>query len=49
MFYLRSRGIPTKTAQRLLVTGFLNEVIERLDQPAIAEHLRSLIDRKFAR
>ena len=49
MFYLRSRGIPIKTAQRLLVTGFLNEVIQRLDHPAIAEHLRSLIDRKFAR
>src|SRR6266576_469757 len=49
MFYLRSRGIPIKTAQRLIVTGFLNEVIQRLDQPAIAEHLRSLIDRKFAR
>ena len=49
MFYLRSRGIPIKTAQRLLVTGFLNEVIQRLDQPAIAEHLRRLIDRKFAR
>jgi Fe-S cluster assembly protein SufD len=49
MFYLRSRGIPTKTAQRLLVSGFLNEVIQRLDHPAIAEHLRSLIDRKFGR
>ena len=49
MFYLHSRGIPTKTAQRLIVTGFLNEVIHRLDQPAIAEHLQSLIDRKFAR
>src|SRR5438067_5443862 len=49
MFYLRSRGIPIKTAQRLLVTGFVNGVIQRLDQPAIAEHLRSLIDRKFAR
>src|SRR6195256_5467005 len=49
MFYLHSRGIPTKTAQRLLVTGFLNEVIHRLDQPAIAEHLQSLVDRKFAR
>jgi Fe-S cluster assembly protein SufD len=49
MFYLRSRGIPIKTAQRLLVTGFLNEVIQRLDQPAIAEHLRGLIDRKFVR
>ena len=49
MFYLRSRGIPLKSAQRLIVSGFLNEVIQRLDQPAIAEHLRSLIERKFAR
>jgi Fe-S cluster assembly protein SufD len=49
MFYLRSRGIPIKTAQRLLVTGFLNEVIQRLDQPSIADYLRGLIDQKFAR
>ena len=48
MFYLRSRGIPTKVAQRLIVAGFLNEVIQRLDQPAIAEHLNRLIERKFA-
>jgi Fe-S cluster assembly protein SufD len=48
MFYLRSRGIPTKIAQRLLVTGFLDEVIQRLDQPAIAEHLHRLIEEKFA-
>jgi len=48
MFYLRSRGIPTKAAQRLIVSGFLNEVIQRLDQPAIGEYLQSLIDRKFA-
>src|SRR2546423_2899702 len=49
MFYLHSRGISTKTAQRLIVTGFLNEVIQRLDQPLMAEHLRKLIDRKFTR
>jgi Fe-S cluster assembly protein SufD len=49
MFYLRSRGIPVPAAQRLIVTGFLNEVIQRLDQPVIAEHLGSLIDRKFVR
>jgi Fe-S cluster assembly protein SufD len=48
MFYLRSRGIPSKIAQRLIVTGFLNEVIQRLDQPAIGEHLNRLIDRKLA-
>jgi Fe-S cluster assembly protein SufD len=49
MFYLHSRGIPTKVAQRLIVSGFLNEVIQRLDQPSLAEHLQTLIDRKFAR
>ena len=48
LFYLRTRGITTKMAQRLLVTGFLNEVIERLDHPPIAEHLHRLIEEKFA-
>lgn len=49
LFYLRTRGIPTKAAQRLLVTGFLDEVIQRLDNPAIAEHLHRLIKEKFAK
>ena len=48
LFYLRTRGIPTKTAQRLIVTGFLTEVIQRLDQDAIAAHLARLIEEKFA-
>jgi len=48
LFYLRTRGIPTKVAQRLLVTGFLDEVIRRLDQPTIAAYLHRLIEDKFA-
>jgi Fe-S cluster assembly protein SufD len=48
MFYLRTRGIPVALAQRLIVIGFLNEVIRRLDQPAIAAHLERLIEEKFA-
>jgi Fe-S cluster assembly protein SufD len=48
LFYLRTRGIPTKIAQRLLVTGFLDEVVTRLDNPAIAEHLHRSIEEKFA-
>jgi Fe-S cluster assembly protein SufD len=47
LFYLRTRGIPTKVAQRLLVTGFLDEVIQRLDHAAIAGHLHRLIEEKF--
>lgn len=49
MFYLRSRGIPPKIAQRLIVSGFLNEVIQRLDQAGISEHLNGLIEEKFSR
>ncbi len=49
LFYLLARGIPRKAAQQLLVTGFLNEVPQRLDHPALQEHVRSLIEAKFAR
>src|ERR1700716_3558206 len=49
LFYLRTRGIPISVAQRLIVTGFLNEVIQRLDQPAIAAHLHRLIEDKFGK
>jgi Fe-S cluster assembly protein SufD len=48
LFYLRTRGIPVPVAQRLIVTGFLDEVIQRLDQPVIAGHLQRLIEEKFA-
>src|SRR5437870_4687031 len=37
MFYLRSRGIPVPVAQGLIFTGFLSEVVQRLDQAAITD------------
>ncbi len=49
LFYLRSRGISTPAAQRLLVGGFLEEVVRRLKVPAIPELLDSMIEEKFAR
>jgi Fe-S cluster assembly protein SufD len=49
LFYLRTRGIPVPVAQRLIVTGFLDEVVQRLDHPAIAEHLQRLIEEKLAK
>jgi Fe-S cluster assembly protein SufD len=48
MFYLRSRGIPPAVARRLVVTGFLHEVIQRLDHAPISNHLQGLIEAKFA-
>lgn len=49
LFYLLSRGIPRKAAQRLIVVGFLQEVIDRLPQAAAREHLRALLEKRFAR
>ena len=49
MFYLQARGIPPATARQLLVSGFLNEVIERIEERVLADHLRKLIEEKFAR
>jgi Fe-S cluster assembly protein SufD len=49
LFYLRTRGIPVPTAQRLIVAGFLDEVVQRLDQSNISEYLRCLIEEKFAK
>jgi Fe-S cluster assembly protein SufD len=48
LFYLLARGIPRKAAQRLIVFGFLNEVFERLPQPAIREYFSGLLREKFA-
>ena len=49
MFYLLSRGIPMSVAKQLLVSGFLNEVVDRLDHPAINALVHDLIEQKFAR
>jgi Fe-S cluster assembly protein SufD len=49
MFYLLSRGIPAPVAKQLLVSGFLNEVVDRLDHPAITTLVHDLIEQKFAR
>jgi Fe-S cluster assembly protein SufD len=47
MFYLLSRGIPPIVAKQLVVTGFLDEVIARLGDRIIGNHLRELITEKF--
>jgi Fe-S cluster assembly protein SufD len=49
LFYLRSRGIPTEEARRLLVEGFLAEPIEGIANPAIREHLLRRLSQRLAR
>jgi len=47
LFYLLSRGIPLRAAQRLVVFGFLNEVTERLPNEAICEFIREKLHAKL--
>jgi Fe-S cluster assembly protein SufD len=42
-FYLRSRGIPLKAAQELLIFGFFEEVLNRLESDELHQALRALI------
>ncbi len=46
MFYLRARGISEKTARQLMVAGFLDEVLARLPDKALADRLRARLASK---
>jgi len=46
-FYLQSRGIDKEMADELLTFGFFEEVLNRLENEALHETLRSLIQTKF--
>jgi Fe-S cluster assembly protein SufD len=48
-FYLESRGIPPKTAERLVVLGFFDEVLSQLPVGALATELRAQVAGKLDR
>ena len=48
LFYLMSRGIDEKTARRLVVRGFLNEIVQQIRVPEIEERLAETIERELA-
>ena len=48
-FYLRSRGIPPKLANELLIFGFFEEVLNRLESEEIHAALRNLIRKQLDR
>jgi Fe-S cluster assembly protein SufD len=48
MFYLESRGIAPAAARELLVFGFFEEVLAKLEHEALRSALRSLIKIKFS-
>ncbi|MEY2446610.1 MAG: Fe-S cluster assembly protein SufD [Acidimicrobiaceae bacterium] len=48
-FYLESRGVPTAIAERLVVSGFFDEVLSKLPVAAAAVALRNLVAGKLDR
>lgn len=46
-YYLESRGVPPLAAERLIVLGFLDEVVAALPMPGLVERLRAAITTKL--
>lgn len=49
LYYLRSRGVPLKEAQSLMVQAFLAEAIDEIENEAIAEDVRNRLRGWLAR
>ncbi len=49
LFYLMSRGIPAEEAERLIVFGFFQEVLDRVEIPEIRDGLVAAIEDELAR
>lgn len=49
LFYLRSRGVSEKEARRLVVHGFFNDLIRKVDIPMIEEKLLETVEAELAK
>jgi Fe-S cluster assembly protein SufD len=47
VFYLRARGISEKGARALMVSAFIGEVLEKIENEAVLEYVNTLIEEKF--
>lgn len=48
LFYLQSRGIPEDEARRLVVRGFLSEIVQQIGVPELEERLQAAIEAELA-
>ncbi|MBO9520947.1 MAG: Fe-S cluster assembly protein SufD [Nocardioidaceae bacterium] len=49
LFYLRSRGIAEAEARRLVVHGFFNDLIRKIDVPSLEEKLTATVEAELAK
>ncbi|NDV60918.1 Fe-S cluster assembly protein SufD [Puniceicoccales bacterium CK1056] len=48
LFYFLARGIPRMKAQELMLFGYFEEIIVKLDNPELVSYARELVQMKFA-
>jgi Fe-S cluster assembly protein SufD len=48
LFYLRSRGLPEPQAQRLVIEGFMAELVERFEEGPVREVLAGALERRLS-
>jgi Fe-S cluster assembly protein SufD len=49
VYYLMSRGIPRETATRLVIEGFLEELVERFEEGGVRDTLAAALGRRLER
>jgi Fe-S cluster assembly protein SufD len=49
LFYLQARGIPYDIARRMVVRGFLGQLVEKIDLPELREQVLVAIDEELQR
>ena len=49
LFYLQARGITEQEARRLVVLGFLTEIIQKIGKPELEQRLQASIDDELNR
>jgi Fe-S cluster assembly protein SufD len=47
LFYFLARGIPRQKAQELMIFGYFEEIVEKLDNPELADYVREVVQTKF--
>ena len=47
VFYLRARGLSEKSARALMVSAFIGDVIEKIENEAVQDYVNTLIEEKF--
>lgn len=47
VFYLRARGMSEKSARQLMVSAFVGEALEKIENPRVSSYINSLLTKRF--